>query len=261
VIGIRYVDAHAHLVGREREDGAWALPRVERASELGVTIITVAQVPRLWDATLRLTERFDNVFATLAVSHPGDSNLSMFERLVRLCKEEPRVVGIGEIGLDFRHGKPSDLAQRKDQLREHIHVAREVDLPLVIHDGKATEEILRILEEEAASDVGGMIHFFTGTPKQAERAVQMGFYVSFGGPHTYAKPLAELVRSVPLEHVLVETDSPLLAPPKEHRGKKNEPAMVVDVVAGVAQVRGTEPEKVREATTANAINLFRLDED
>jgi len=261
VVGIRYIDAHAHLLGRDREDIKEAQLRIERAAELGVTIIAIAQVPRIWEATLKLAEEHDNVFVALAAAHPDDSMTETFERLVTLCRDEPRVVGIGEIGLDYRQGKPSDIAKRKDQLREHIQIAREVNLPLVIHDGKATNDVLKILDEEAASDVGGMIHFFTGTPKQAQRAIELGFFISFGGPHTYAKPLAELVRSVPLDRILVETDSPMLAPPKHHKDEGNEPALVVDVVKGIAEVRGMDPEELREATTANAIRLFRLDED
>lgn len=261
MVGIRYIDAHAHLFGRDREDINDAQLRIGRAAELGVTIIAIAQVPRFWEATLKLAEKHDNLFVVLAAAHPDDSMTETFERLVRLCRDEPRVVGIGEIGLDYRQGKPPDLARRKDQLCEHIQIAREVNLPIVIHDGKATNDVLKILDEEAASDVGGMIHFFTGTPRQAQRAIELGFFISFGGPHTYAKPLAELVRIVPLESVLVETDSPMLAPPKHHKDEANEPALVVDVMRGIAEVRGMDPEELREATTANAIRLFRLDED
>ncbi len=260
MIGIQYVDAHAHLIGRDRESGQWAIPRIQRAAEKGVVILTIAQVPRLWEASLKLAKEYDNVFIILGASHPDGSRLETFEKLVRTCKEEPSVVGIGEIGLDYRQGKPSDIAQRKEQLREHIQVAREVNLPLVIHDGKATLDILRILEEEAADDVGGMIHFFTGTPRQAERAIEMGFGLSFGGPHTYARPLRELVRSLPLNRILVETDSPMLAPPKLRKSEPNEPSFVVDVVKGIAEIRGVDAEEVRAATTANAVRLFRLDE-
>jgi len=230
VVGIRYIDAHAHLLGRDREDIKEAQLRIERAAELGVTIIAIAQVPRLWEATLKLAEEHDNVFVALAAAHPDGSTTETFEHMVTLCRDEPRVVGIGEIGLDYRQGKPSDIARRKDQLREHIQIAREVNLPLVIHARKATNDVLKILEEEAANDVGGMIHFFTGTPKQAQRAIELGFFISFGGPHTYAKPLAELVRSVPLDRILVETDSPMLAPPKHHMEKGNERDLVEDVV-------------------------------
>jgi TatD DNase family protein len=261
VVGIRYVDAHAHLLGRDREDISDARLRIERAAELGVTIIAIAQVPRFWEPTLKLAEEYDNLFVSLAAAHPDGSTIEIFERLVTLCKNEPCVVGIGEIGLDYRQGRPSDLPKRKDQLREHIQIAREINLPLVIHDGKATNDILKILEEESANDVGGMIHFFTGTPKQAEQAIELGFSISFGGPHTYAKPLAELVRGVPLERMLVETDSPMLAPPKQRKDEENEPAFVVEVVEGIAEVRGIDAEELRKATTANAIRLFRLEED
>lgn len=260
MVDIRYIDTHAHLLGRDRNE-TWAKPRIEKAASLGVTIISIAQVIRLWEPTIELTERYDNVFAVIGTSNPPESRLETFDKLVRTCREEPRVVGIGEIGLDYRQGKPSDLSRRKDQLREHIHIAREVNLPLVIHDGKATEEILKILDEESAKDVGGMIHFFTGTPKQAKRALDMGFYISFGGPHTYAKSLVELIKSVPPDRVLVETDSPMLAPPKDCRRKDNEPAFVVDVVKGIAEIRDMDPEELRKTTTANAIRLFKLDED
>ncbi|NLI98467.1 TatD family hydrolase [bacterium] len=258
---IRYVDSHAHLIGREHENERYIKPRLERAANLGVAVITIAQVPRLWDPTLSLISAHDNIFAVLGVSYSEAAKLEVFERLVRLCKDEPGVVGIGEIGLDYRQGKPPDLQKRKDQLREHIHVAREVNLPLVIHDGKATDDIIAILEEESASDVGGMIHFFTGSSKQALRAIELGFSISFGGPHTYAKPLVDLVKEVPLENTLVETDSPMLAPPRARRKEPNEPSFIVEVVKGIAEIRGMDPEKLREITTNNAIRLFRLDED
>lgn len=260
-VDIRYIDAHAHLLGRDRETLEWARPRIERAAELGVTIITIAQVTRFWETTLKMITSFDNVFAVLGASHPDGTRLDTFERLVKICKDEPRVVGVGEIGLDYRQGKPSDLAQRKEQLREHIHVAREVNLPLVIHDGKATDDILHILDEEAASDVGGMIHFFTGSPRHAQQAVALGFYLSAGGPHTYAKGLRNLVRKFPLDHLLVETDSPLLAPPRSRRNQANEPSFVVDVVKGIAEIREMDAEELRKITTENAIRFFRLDED
>jgi TatD DNase family protein len=262
VIGIRYVDSHSHLIGRDREDGGWARAKLAKAAELGITVITIAQVPRLWDKTLELTSSFDNVFAVLGACNPEGEKLDMFEQLVKVCKEEPRIVGIGEIGLDYRQGKPPDITRRKEQLREHIQIAREVNLPIVIHDGKATEDILNILDEEAANDVGGMIHFFTGTPRQAEKAIEMGFSISFGGPHTYARGLTNLVKKVPLEYVMVETDSPLLAPPKGYsKRNRSEPSFVVDVVKGIAAIRGIDPEELRKITTQNAIRLFRLDEE
>jgi TatD DNase family protein len=261
VVGIRYVDTHAHLFGRDRENPNAASACIERAAEQGVTIIAIAQVPRFWEATLKLAEKHDNLFVALAAAHPDNSMIETFERLVTLCRSEPRVVGIGEIGLDYRQARPSDLVKRKDQFREHIHIAREVNLPLVIHDGKATHDVLKILEEEMAMDVGGMIHFFTGTPRQALRAIELGFSISFGGPHTYARPLAELVRSVPLNKLLAETDSPMLAPPKNRKNQGNEPVFVIDVIKGIAEIRGMDAEELRKITTANAIRVFRLDED
>lgn len=256
---IKYVDSHAHLVMRDKDRG-WVESRIKKAASEGVVIITVAQVVRMWDDTIELVNQYDNVFAVLAASHAEAAKLETFERLVKICKDEPGIVGIGEIGLDYRQGKPQDLAQRKDHLREHVQIAREVNLPLVIHDGKATEDILKILEEEAASDVGGMIHFFTGTPKQAQAAVDLGFYLSMGGPHTYAKALAELVRSLPLDRMLVETDSPLLAGPRKRKQEENEPAFVIDVVKGISEIRGIDEERLRQITTENAIKLFRLED-
>lgn len=258
---IKYVDSHAHLIMRDRDGMAWAQARISKAAAEGVVVITVAQVARMWDVTLQLITDYDNVFAVLAASHSEVANLETFERLVKICRDEPRVVGIGEVGLDYRQGRPQDIAQRKDHLREHIQIAREVNLPLVIHDGKATEDILKILEEESAKDVGGMIHFFTGTPRQAQAAIDLGFYLSLGGPHTYAKPLADLVRSLPLERMLVETDSPMLAGPRKRKQQENEPVFVMDVVKGIAEMRGMDEDKLRQITTENAIRLFRLDED
>jgi TatD DNase family protein len=203
-------------------------------------------------ATRRLLRRCRA--APARASSLSDALLSRLEALSRCDK----VVAIGETGLDFyRDHSPRD-AQRA-AFREQIRLARRRGLPVVVHDRDAHDEVLKILEEEKASETGGIIHCFSGDYETARRAVAMNFFVSIPGAITYptSEAQVEAVRKLPLERLLIETDCPYLAP-VPHRGKTNEPAFVPLVAAKIAQIRGLSVEDVARITTLNAVRLFRV---
>ena len=185
----------------------------------------------------------------------GSRTKPVYDELVGLAKER-RIVAIGEIGLDFHYDhSPRDV--QREVFRRQVRLAREVGLPIIIHTREADEETCALLEEEHADDCGGVVHCFTGGHDLARRALALGFYVSFSG--ILAFPRAEVIqavaREVPSGRLLIETDAPFLAPPP-HRGKRNEPAFVVEVARKLADLRGTTAEAIGEAAASNFRRLF-----
>jgi TatD DNase family protein len=167
-------------------------------------------------------------------------------------------VAIGETGLDYYHGR-GDLGWQRERFRVHIAAARACHKPLIIHTRDAREDTIRILREEQAQDVGGVLHCFTETLEMAEQGMDLGFYVSFSGIVTFrnAADLREVARRVPVDRLLIETDSPYLAP-VPHRGKPNEPRLVPHVAACIAELRGLSVEALAALTSANYVRLFGL---
>ena len=176
--------------------------------------------------------------------------------LVELARH-PRVVAIGETGLDY-YRVSGDLEWQRDRFRAHIRAARECRKPLVIHTRQAAEDTLAIMREEGAAEVGGVMHCFTESQAVADAAIALGFHISFSGIVTFknAGALKDVARLVPLERLLVETDSPYLAP-VPHRGKTNQPALVRHVAEEVARLRGTPLSELAAATTDNFFGLFK----
>jgi TatD DNase family protein len=170
---------------------------------------------------------------------------------------DDKVVAIGETGLDYFRVE-GDTEWQRERFRTHIRAARQVAKPLVIHTRAAAEDTLRIMREEGAEEAGGVMHCFTETWEVAEAALAMGFHISFSGIVTFknAVPLKDVARRVPLERMLVETDSPYLAP-VPHRGKSNQPAFVKHVAEEVARLRGVGLDEVARHTTENFFRLFR----
>lgn len=203
-----------------------------------------------------LAETHDNLFASVGV-HPDytDTPEPTVDELVALARH-PRVVAIGETGLDYFRLK-GDLEWQRQRFRTHIRAAREAGKPLIIHTRQAAEDTLRVMREERAGEVGGVMHCFTETWDVAEAAMDMGFYISFSGIVTFknADALREVARRVPLERMLIETDSPYLAP-VPFRGKTNEPAFVRYVAEEVARLKGLGVANVGEVTSSNFFNLF-----
>lgn len=191
--------------------------------------------------------------------HPHQARLAE-ERTydeIRGLAREGRIVAIGEIGLDFHYDYSPREAQR-EVFRRQLRLACEVGLPVVVHTREADDETASILEQEGASETGGVIHCFTGGPELARRALALGFLISFSGIVAFPRSevIQQVAREVPEDRLLVETDAPFLAPPP-HRGKRNEPAFVVEVARKLAALRGTSEQAIGEATRSNYARLFR----
>lgn len=253
-------DSHAHIQGKEFAGDVEGV--VSRAREAGVEkIIVVGGAGDLTsnDAALQLAQSFPNLFATVGM-HPHDAKGISEEDLARLKKlsQEPKVVAIGETGLDFYYTHSPREVQIEIFCR-FIHMARESNLPLVVHDRDAHQEIADILQQEGGGKLEGVIHCFTGDYEAARRFLDLGFYLSFSGIVTFknAEALRDVVRKVPLDRMLVETDSPYLAP-VPNRGKRNEPAFVRLVAEKIAEVRSIPPNEVAGITARNTQMLFQL---
>lgn len=208
-------------------------------------------------AVLAIAESFPNIFASAGV-HPDDQSGEEpdVDRLVRLAAH-PKVVAIGETGLDY-YRVEGDTEWQRERFRTHIRAARRTGKPLIIHTREAAEDTLRVMREESAAEVGGVMHCFTETADVARQAMEMNFMISFSGIVTFknATALKDVAREVPLENMLIETDSPYLAP-IPFRGKTNQPAYVRFVAEEIARLKGVSIESVAEATSANFFRLFK----
>ena len=250
------VDSHCHL---DFPDLSRCLPEIlGRMNENGVGLAVCIGV-NLEDfpGVLALAESHPNLYATVGV-HPeyADAEDPSEGKLVELA-DHPKVIAIGETGLDYYWQKDRPQWQR-DRFRRHIRAAIRARKPIVVHMRDAADDTLTILKEEGAQAVGGVMHCFTETWEVARDALNLGFHISFSGIVTFKNALAikEVARKTPLDRILLETDSPYLAP-VPYRGKPNEPAYVRHVAEEVARLRGLSPEQVGEATTTNFFNLFK----
>jgi TatD DNase family protein len=254
---MQLVDSHCHL---DFDDFRDRLPEVlANMARAGVShalciSVTLRDFPRV----LALAERHANLFATVGVhpDYPDESDVRT-EELVRLAGH-PKVVAIGETGLDY-YRLSGDLEWQRERFRAHIRAARACGKPLVVHTRSAATDTLRIMREEGAGEAGGVMHCFTETLDVARAAVDLGFHVSFSGIVTFknATHLREVAKALPLDRILVETDAPYLAP-VPHRGKVNEPAYVRHVAEAVAALRGLTLDVLADATTTNFFRLFHL---
>lgn len=256
--GTILIDSHAHL---EMPDFRRDLEEViQRAKEAGVKyIFTVGTEKEDWKRALEIAQSHPFIYAILGV-HPHNAKEiddHTYETLKGLCQNE-KVRAFGEIGLDFyRDLSPRDI--QLNRFREQIALARELGLPIVVHDREAHPETLEVLKSEKAEALGGIIHCFSGDYEMAKECLKMGFYISVPGSITYknAELFRQIVKKLPLESLLVETDAPFLTP-VPFRGKRNEPGYVRYTAEKVAEIKKVSIEKVSEATTANAFRVFRL---
>ncbi len=252
-----FVDSHCHLnyKGLVEEQGAV----LERARAAGVeTMLNIATRSGEWDDVIGVAEREGDVWASVGV-HPHDADTHAEVETATLVERaaHPRVVGIGETGLDFYYDR-SDRDRQRASFRAHIAAARETGLPLIVHTRDAEEDTVSILRDEMGKgSFTGVIHCFTGTAELAASAMEMGFFISISGIVTFknARELQEIARTLPLERMLIETDSPFLAP-VPHRGKPCEPAFVADTARFLAELRGEPVERLAEATAGNYRRLF-----
>ena len=252
------IDSHAHLEMPDFKKDLEAV--IQRANESGVEyIFTVGTEKRDWKRALEIADSHPSVYAILGV-HPHNAkeiDEYTYPMLKELCKNE-KVKAYGEIGLDFfRNLSPRDIQLRR--FREQIDLAKELKLPIVVHDREAHEQTLEILKSEKAEECGGIIHCFSGDYGMAKACMDMGFYISIPGSITFknAGRFREIVKSIPLESLLVETDAPFITP-EPFRGMRNEPSYVRYTAQKVAEIKKVTFEKVAEVTTVNALRVYRL---
>jgi TatD DNase family protein len=254
------IDSHAHIQGSEYASDVEAV--VKRAQLAGVEkIIVVGGAGELSSnqAAVMLAESYPGLYATVGM-HPHDAKDVGEEEIEKLKQltAKPKVVAVGETGLDFYYNHSPHEVQRKIFAR-FIQMAYETGLPLVVHERDAFNDTAELLRNEGGGQVRGVVHCFTGDYQAAQKYLDLGFYLSFTGIITFknAEPLREVVRAVPLERMFVETDSPYLTP-VPHRGKRNEPAYVHFIAETIAKVKGLSFEEVARVTTHNVRALFRI---
>ncbi|MFC7787239.1 TatD family hydrolase [Rossellomorea sp. GCM10028870] len=251
-------DTHVHLNAEQFDEDLEEV--ISRAREAGVEKMVVVGFDRpTINRAMELIEQYEFLYASIGW-HPVDAidmkdeDLAWIEEL----SNHPKVVAIGEMGLDYHWDKsPKDV--QKEVFRKQIHLAKKVKLPIIIHNRDATQDIVDILREEGAEEVGGIMHCFSGSPEIAQECVDMNFYISLGGPVTFknAKKPKEVAKEIPLEKLLIETDCPYLAP-HPNRGKRNEPAYVKMVAEQIAELKEVSLEEVENKTTENAKKLFNI---
>lgn len=251
------VDSHCHLDFPELANRIDQVLSSMESARVGAALCIGVSLEKMPDV-LSLAEQHENLFASVGV-HPEhqDCREPDVATLLRYAQHQ-RVIGIGETGLDYYWHKDRPEWQR-ERFRTHIRAARESHKPLIIHTRDSAEDTLRIMREEGAEAVGGIMHCFTETQAVADSALSLGFYISFSGIVTFknAKQLKQVARSIPLNRILVETDSPYLAP-VPYRGKPNEPAYVRHVANEIALLREMDVLEIEQATTQNFCRLFKV---
>jgi len=256
------IDSHVHLddprYNNDREQV------FQRASDSGIeAFVTIGCDLSTSQAAVRLAESHDNVFSTIGV-HPHESKeiLNDWYDKFRQLAQHPKVVAYGEIGLDYHYDHSPREVQRQ-RFREQVQLAKELQLPIVIHTREAQKDTITILKEEGAAAIGGVFHCFSGDACLAKDALDLGFYLSFSGVITFknASMLREIIKTVPLDRIMVETDCPYLTP-VPHRGKRNEPAFVRYVAETIASLIGNGSpssfEKIAHTTVQNTKRLFKI---
>jgi len=250
-----FVDSHCHVNFPEL---AAQMPDIllrMQANGVGRALCVSVNLPD-WPGLIELVEQHDELYASVGV-HPDyeDTIEPTVEDLIERSTH-PKVIAIGETGLDYFR-LSGDLSWQRARFRRHIQAARQTKLPLIIHTRSSSEDTLSIMKEEGAQDARGVMHCFTESWDVAQASMDMGFYISFSGIVTFKKALElqDVARRMPLERILIETDSPYLAP-VPHRGKLNDPSKVIHVAEMIASLRGVSVKEIEEASTSNFYNLF-----
>jgi TatD DNase family protein len=252
-----FVDSHCHLNFPELAGDLERVLAKMRENEVTHALcvsVTLEDFP----GVLALAERYPHLYASVGI-HPDSQDVREAEpeELVRLA-QHPKVIAIGETGLDY-YRLTGDLEWQRERFRRHIRAALACARPLIVHTRDAAADTIRIMREEGASGAGGVMHCFTESRETASAALDLGFYISFSGIVTFrnARALKEVARQVPMDRMLIETDSPYLAP-VPHRGKLNEPGFVRHVAEEIARLKGLPLERVAAETTSNFFRLFNM---
>ncbi|MBT0586428.1 TatD family hydrolase [Alteromonas oceanisediminis] len=250
-----YVDSHCHL-DRLDQDHAQLTKTLEFAQQRGVEhFLCVSVSVNEFESMRKTVAPFNNVSMSCGVHPLHQEDRCEIDQLRQVCQRDD-VVAVGETGLDYYYSADTKTVQMASFI-DHIHVANETGKPLIIHTRDAREDTLATLETHLASHTKGVLHCFTESLEMAERAIEMGFYISFSGIVTFrsADELRAVAKAIPLDRMLIETDSPWLAP-VPHRGKQNQPGFVVEVAECIANLRGISTATLAEATTRNFYSLF-----
>ena len=251
------VDSHCHLDGLDYETKHKDLSDVlNKAQAQGVEyLLSVCVTLDKYPAMAELIKPFAQVFCSVGV-HPLYQDKEVDSALLLQYAEQEKVVAIGETGLDFFYS-PENKAQQEASFRAQIRIAKQVNKPLIVHTRDARQQTLDILKEEGAAQVGGVLHCFTESLEMAQAAMEMGFYISVSGIATFksAKALQAVIKEIPLDRLLVETDSPYLAP-VPHRGEQNQPAYTRNVAEFVAHLKGVSIAEIEQVSTDNFFKLF-----
>lgn len=251
------VDSHCHLDFPDYVGTVDQVVARARAAGVGVCVSIGTELNR-FPGVRAVAERFADVWCSVGV-HPHEAEKELLDGAAALIAEaaHPKVVAIGETGLDYYY-EHAPRAPQQENFRSHIAAARQTKLPVIVHTRDADDDTIAILRDEMGKGAfTGLIHCFTGTQMLADAALELGLYISVSGIATFknSHPLRDVIKSVPLERLLVETDAPYLAP-VPHRGKTNEPAFVVHTAAMLAALKGVTPEELAAATTENFFRLF-----
>lgn len=254
------IDSHCHLNMLDLERFEGSLQRViDEANQKNVTTLLTVSVDLADHAELvKIAQTYPNVYIS-AGTHPNEHpNHTIDSKTLESAAQHPKVIAIGETGLDYYRSQ-GDMTWQKERFIQHISVAKHTQKPLIIHTRMAKKDTLSLLREQGASDVGGVMHCFTEDWETAKQALDLGFYISFSGIVTFknAVELQDVAKKVPLSRMLVETDSPYLAP-IPHRGKPNCPAYVYYVADYIASLRNVSIETIAKETTHNFLTLFKI---
>ncbi|MTI48824.1 MAG: TatD family deoxyribonuclease [Firmicutes bacterium] len=252
------IDSHAHLddkrFDKDRDDIISDLKKddVDIVINPGADFLSSVKA-------VSLSEKYENIYAAVGI-HPHDAKTMDDETInvLRDLTKKGKVVAIGEIGLDYHYdNSPRDIQQQR--FREQIKLAKELKLPIIVHDRDAHKDTFDIISEELDENLTGVIHSFSASTEMAKKYIDMGFYISFSGPITFknAKQPKEVAKEIPLEHILIETDSPYLTP-EPHRGKRNQPINVRYVAGKIAELKGIKFEEVAKVTAENTKRLFNI---
>jgi TatD DNase family protein len=264
-----YIDSHAHLEGKRFDlDRDQVLERARAAGVETILAIGIGDGPGTLDCAIKLADQYPQLYATVGI-HPHEAQLAnddAFQELEQLSKHR-KVIAWGETGLDYYYDHSPRDVQARVFMRQ-MQLARSAKLPIIIHcrpsenSENAWDDTLQMLREHwASSGLGGVLHCFTGGEDHARAALELGFFISFAGNVTFPKAegIRQVAKQVPLDRMLIETDSPFLAP-VPHRGKRNEPGFIVEVAGKIAELRGLTLEEIAAQTTENFSRFFSLPE-
>src|SRR5690625_4230317 len=251
-------DTHVHLNARQFKEDRKEV--IERAFEAGVNqMVVVGFDEETIPLAIEIAEQYETIYAAVGW-HPVDA-INYKEKHLGYLEElsnHPKVVALGEMGLDY-HWDTSPKDVQEKVFRKQIDLAKKLNMPIIIHNREATSDVVRILQEENAENVGGIMHCYSGSVTEVQKCLDMNFYISLGGPVTFknAHEVKEVAKIVPIDRLLIETDAPYLAP-HPYRGKRNEPFYVTLIAEQIAQLRDMKYEELCEITTKNAQKLFGI---